>query len=923
MKALYVSLALLSLMGCSEKTSEEYLSTAKTMISQENNSGAIIELKKAIKQEPTLVEARFLLGKINFQNTQYDLAERELERAINRGYSKKEAYPSLVRTYIRNHSFDALAKLNIDEMGLSGEDKYEAIFYQLNAFLSLRQNTDYQDAYQLLPKESDFNYVKLAHALNIFQNSDLSRNPLSDAQFAVLSTTLESVLVNDSVNAFALKYKAIIHLKDDPSKSADVYKKYVDAYPQDMEMKFKYLQLMVDLDRSIEVESIVDNLLTVNERHAALNRFKSIARYSDKDYEGALKFAEKGIIENTTDVSLRLLAGQSSYMLEKYHVASRHIVIISNKLPPNHNALRVLALSQLNDGQIIAASDTLMGMEELTERDSLLFTNTSLALINKGEKLRAEGLLKKSKGISETSESLAGRGVVEISLNDINGLNSLRAAIKKEPDSKNAKIALASAYLKMGDTASLKAHVDSWLQETPDEISVLYFSSQVQLKAGDDDSAKRTFNKILSLDEDNKEARMALIDIAYKRGDIKEANALLSSLMQSDKDYTPAIAKSYLYGKEQGKSEDVIALIRQRIKEDTTNLDLSLLLAGILSTENKTKDALAVLANISETKNLPSRYWMLLAELHAKNKDIKKLISSNDEWLKAHPGNKEAVISSLMTLSSQNRYKEALMISSRYLSKQGENHYIQLLHSHFLVMTGDLPGADKSYIKLPDEITKIPFAKGIKAKILISKKDYRGALSSLKEAYSAEKNHENIKLIYKLSVALKDEKSGYSALVNHVKALPNDVLSLMMLADIQLRKDPKVAIISYENALKINGNNFIALNNLANLHLNNKNYDRALVLAKKAVSIKGDIPNVIDTLAMIHLAKKDYTESLKQLEKAITLNTVSHSIYLNYIKLLFLSNSNDKIDRAVLNYKDKYSNEKMRKDLDVLLAKYS
>jgi putative PEP-CTERM system TPR-repeat lipoprotein len=923
LKKLYVSLAVLALMGCSEKTSKEYLTSAKTMIGQENNSGAVIDLKKAIKQEPKLLEARFLLGKINLENNQYSLAEKELERAIDGGYSKKDVYPYLVRAYIRNNSFDMLTKINVDEIGLTGEDKYEAIFYKLNALLSLGNNKEYGVAYQALPIESDFNFITLSHVLNTFQSAGLTKTELPDSELSAISIKLEKVLSKDKGNAFALKYKGMINLKDNPEKTAEVYKEYVELYPSDMEMKFKYLQLMVDLDKAIEVESIVDNLLTVNDRHAALNRFKSIARYSEKDYLGALKYAEKGIIENSTDVSLRLLAGQSAYMLKEYYNASRHIIMISNMIPPNHNALRVLALSQLNDGQIVEASKTLMDMEGLTEKDSLLFTNISLALINSGEKLRAKKLMKKSEGISETSESLAGRGVVEISLNDINGINSLKAAIKKEPESKSAKVALASAYLKIGDFKSLKVHVDSWIKVDPSEISALYFLSQVQLNKGDNEAARLTFNKILSFDKDNKEARMSLIDIAYKRGDVKEANELLSALLKKDKNYTPAIAKSYLYGKDQGKSQDVIDLIKVRIEEDSTNVDLSLLLAGILMSEKNTKEAAVVLDSISSFNNLSSRYFMLLAEVHAKNNNVEKLIASNEQWLKAYPGNKEAITSSLMALSSQNKYKEALRISQDYLDIQGKNAYIQLLHSHFLVMTGDLSGAKISFAKLPIEISRLPFAKGIKAKIQISEKDYKGALVNLKVAYDAEKNHENIKLIFKLSNALKQGDKGYDLLVNHVKEVPNDVLSLMMLADIQIRKDVSLSIINYEKALKINGNNFIALNNLANLHLDKKNYDRAQELAEKAVALKGDIPNIIDTLAMIHLAKKDYTASLNELQKAVEINGVSHSIYLNYIKLLFLNDKSAAAERAIMQYKDKYSNEKMRKDLDDLLSKHS
>ena len=114
LKTLYVSLAALSLMACSEKTSLEYMESAKTLIQSNNNSEAVIELKKAIKQDAKFADARFLLGKVYFDTHNYESAEKELEKALDNGYSEDEVYPLLLKAQINARDYYALIDLKID-----------------------------------------------------------------------------------------------------------------------------------------------------------------------------------------------------------------------------------------------------------------------------------------------------------------------------------------------------------------------------------------------------------------------------------------------------------------------------------------------------------------------------------------------------------------------------------------------------------------------------------------------------------------------------------------------------------------------------------------------------------------------------------------------------------------------------------------
>lgn len=918
-KALSVSLVALTLMACSEKTSLEYMTEAKTLLEQNNTSEAVIELKKAIKQDPKMADARFLLGKVYFDGHNYDSAEKELEKALDNGYDKNKVYPMLLKAYMNNRSYYQLVDLKIDENQLVDTSLLEELnFYKLNAFLNLKQEKEYLELYNSISLTEGGPYARLSHILHTIKELRPGTLGVGKENISTLVTKLDEILEQDAKNQYAMKFKAIAKmLEEDFEETASIYKNYLKYFPADIETKFKYIDLMININKGTEVESIVDELLSANEKHPTLNRFKGIIRYSEKDYEAALSFADKGLVSDTTDVGLRLLAGQSAYSLEKYDVAARNIMLVSNKLDPRHGAMRVLAVSLLNSGDPVEASNVLMSMEGLSERDSLLFSNTSIALIEKGERVRAQKLMDRSKGLSTTSKSLAGRGIVEISLNDMNGIDNLKRAIEQTPEDETAKIALASAYLQTGNFKELSTYLDGWLSSDKDSVQALYFKSQLQLRTKDVKGAKETLEKIVSLDPQNKDAKMNLVNIANASGDNAQAEKLLNEILDQDPGYAPAVAQSYLAKGDNASVDE----IKAQIKADPKNIDLKLLLSGIFISQNKLDEALVALDSVEVRKVMPERYWVLRAEIYAKQKKMDLLNETNASWLAQYPANREAVVSSLMALSAQKKYKEALDISSSYLKRQGQNHYVQLLDSHFRVMSGDFSGAETSFGKLPKELASIPFAKGILGRIQVSKKQYKEGLENVKVAYETEKNHDNIRLIYRLSEFLGQKDEAYRLLMTHTEKFPNDYMSLMMLADVQLTKDPVASAANYEQLLTLIPTNVVALNNLANLKMNAGEFAKAEELAKKAVELRSDLSSVVDTLASVYVAQKKHDLALVELRKAIELKDVSHSVYLNYIEALVNTGNKTEAERELYKYNAKFKKDHMRKDLEERKAK--
>jgi len=139
MKNLYLILLCLFIAACSEQSSESHLLAAKSHIEQQDSKSAVIELKNAIKLDPKLAEARFLLGKVYLENREYQGAEKELSRALDLKYPANKVVPLLSIAFQKTRSDVALLELSHEEKDLTVAQIVEIAFYKLQALVRLEQ----------------------------------------------------------------------------------------------------------------------------------------------------------------------------------------------------------------------------------------------------------------------------------------------------------------------------------------------------------------------------------------------------------------------------------------------------------------------------------------------------------------------------------------------------------------------------------------------------------------------------------------------------------------------------------------------------------------------------------------------------------------------------------------------------------------
>ncbi len=880
MKRIWGILIFVFLASCNEQTFDEFLDTAKKQLADNNKPAAVITLKNAIRISPSSAEARFLLGKIYWQQQQYDSAEKELNKALMLKYPAQEVIPLLAKTYHKTYSdFDLLA-LELNQTGMSSEQKVEVAFYKLQAHLRLNQVEEAKKiTAQIKLYDTSSPFKALAESYVFFVDEKPTR----------ALGQINKLLKETPKQADALKLKAMLLLKQNKTAQAvQVYQEYTDVYPEDIESTFILARLLTSLDRTKEAEPIVDSLMKTYDNHMLLNQLKGIARFKAKDNENALLYTKKAILQRPNDPALRLVAAYSAYQMRDCETAYRQLSFIADKIPPAHPALRLLSICQVNLGLGIEASETLTSINKVSAQDVGLFSMVGLALINQGETLRAKEILSASPREGNV-EDLTRLGILQLSLNDVSAILTLEHAYKLDPNKELSKTTLATAYLHAKQEDNALALAKSLKQEDSKDGQAYLIAGLAYINKQNYESAKEEFQHLVILEPNNAKAELLLIDVLNNLGEQAKAKIKLNDLLEKHPLYIPALVKLYLFTTNKAESANVIAHIKSKVRSSPKNINLILALAKIQVAEGLYKNTVEMLTSISEHENKSDTYWDILGQAYLQLNQFRQAKNHYRDWLIEKPSNTFAIVGNLLLMDLFREFEQALLLTSKYLAMHGRDNQFELLHTYFLIKVEDFSAANQSFYRLPQAVRDLPFSKGLVGQLQMNKNNFIDALPNLLVAYNHLPNTQNVQLIYSCYYGLGQGNKSYSFLKTHVENYPDDLESLMQLAALQIDKNLDDAMENYEQALKIAPENFIALNNLASFYLQKNLLEQAEINAEKALELQPNQAFVLDTYGQILLAKKEYQRALTYFSKAVSDKSVIDDIYLNYIEALLLT----------------------------------
>jgi putative PEP-CTERM system TPR-repeat lipoprotein len=834
-----------------------------------------------------------MLGSLYAQRGSSAAAEKELLRAFELGYEPNEVLPILASIYSLQFKHAEIIKLVDESRNLAPEVNTSLLLYKALAHFQLdepyKAKKAVADANEI---SSDSLYSKLGNAYVDFSNKQI------DTSLEKIEEILEEQ--PDFADAHLLKGQ-LTSVSNNTKSAVESFEKYKELLPQTFQARVFLANAYVKNRQYLEAEKEIDILLKVNSEQPFVNQLKGMVRFEDQDFSSAKQYAEKAIQNGSSDVPNKIIAGVSSFKLGNYEQAFKYISSIKDKLPLQHPILKMLAVLELKLGTTSESGLTLTNLDGLTEDDVILFSATSAQLMKDGNTTQIKSILDKVDSI-EFSDPLriAQKGMLRLSLDDIDGLQDLEKALTLDPDQDVANTALARAYIDNELYDKALELSNTWIQQKPEEVYGYILAAISYSKLKKTNQAENMFNEALLIDPNNVAANTYYADKAVGEGDKKSAVDFLGKIIRANPGHINSLRKYFVLQRNLGDSEGGLKPIERAFNQEPDKLQFRLLYAQTLFTQGQFTKSIAVLEQTPPSEASPDRYWLVLGDAFYADGQLEKAAEITEDWISKRPNNEDAYVRLIALHDINKKYAQALLVAKTAQQKFSKEEQFGMLVTFFSLVTGDLKAAELTFSNLTDSARESVAGQGLMGQILLEKGDAKSALPKLKAFFEQKTNQANASLVAKAFKELKQYSQAISFLQDYKGQVGNSIASDIQIAELAIMaNDFELASSQYIEVLKIEPDNIRALNNLAYILIEQGNHQKALQYAKHAAELSPEYPAVLDTYATTLFETGQFNEAVEVFDKVYNFDKTNADLAIRYVEAMLAAKQTKKAERVL------------------------
>lgn len=869
--------------ACGSKTPEQHLTAAKAMLAKNDGKSAAIELKSALQGDPSMAEARYLLGTTLLAQGDPISARIELEKARELGYPAEQLVPPLARVLFIYGEYEKV----LSEFSRTQLDVPAA---QADLMTTLAES-----ALVLRRKEYAERFIQSALSLDSKQPRTLlvAANVAGySGDYEVALQRVAQVLADEPKNAKAWLAKAEF-LRFGLGRDAES----VAAYEQALSLDPKSVGANVGLSTFRltrgEVDAArkqVEQMRKVLPNHPQTRFVAALVALEAGDLKLANEESQAMLKLGPEDARFLHLAGAIAAQSGALLVAEKYLSQSLNQSADNPSARLLLAHTLLKAGEAGKSLNALQPLMEQQGRSHAAMALAGQAYLMQGETGKAVEAFRKAVDLDPKDvRSKTALAVVALEKGRVDeGLGTLKGLAATDTAGYTADLALISALLSRGDSAGALQAIAQLQQKQPKLADAPYLRGSIQLRAKQLPEARASFEQALQLAPEHFQAALALAMLDVDSGRIADAIKRFDAMVEKDPRNVRARMAAIELRVRAGASatefeqqllgaiksspdapEPRLALIRHRIAQGDIkqglqaaqegqsaipdSAEMLLALGQVQALTGDVNQAVSTLNKlVAKMPNSPDPY-LRMAEVHAQVKDLNSAAQDLRRAMVLAPRNVEVVGKLVAVQVALGKFSDA-RAALRDMEVAGVAKPV------VLAANGDVAYAQKAW---PE-----------------AARHYRAAL---------DLQRDDVMLAIKLHTVLT--KSGQAAEASKlaagwVAAHPKDAHFLGHLASLALQSGKLSEAESlYKQMLELEPRHSVALNNLAWLLLKGGK-PGAVDYAQRAVQVRDDVDEYWDTLAMAHLAAKEPARALEASRKAVQLNPAGQASRLHLAQAL-------------------------------------
>lgn len=882
-----VSVLCVLLLAACGGSPESMVASAKEYLAKNDRNAASIQLKNALQKNPGFGEARFLLGKINFDSGDYAGAEKELRRAMDAGFSLDETVPLLAKALVLSGQGDKVAELANQSLS-DPQAKAALMVAQGEALITKNKRDDaiqlYDSALRLVPGFPTARIAKarigafdhrydealaevddvlkqspnLPEALSLRGDLMLALNRVDDALKAfeaLVAVRPTDVIAHQNVVSLLLRQNKL----DDAGAKIAAMRKALGNHPMAV-----YLQAFLDTRQGKTKE--------------AYDELQQVLRVAP-DYVPALML-------------MATLQLQRSEFVE----AQANLAKIVDRFPGATLARRLLVSAYVGLREPSKALETLQPLIKDRTEDVTILNLAGQVYAMAGDFARSEEYFGRAAASDPKNAQLRTRlGASRLAAGETDrAFQDLEAASALDPDNIQADVTLIMAHLRRNEVAKALAAVAVLEKKKPNDPVTFNMKGGVLLANKDIPGAREAFEKALSIKPDFLAAvtNLARLDVADKQ--LERARKRYEEFLnRAPKDPNGYLQFAEFTAQTGSQPKDVQAILERGVTAVPTALPLRLALVRMLVQGGDTKRALSLAQEAAAAAPDDAAVLELLGRAQVAAGELQQALTTFGKLaakLPTSPGPLIAManvqIASKDLSGAEQSLRKALAVKPDSVDAQ------QRLFA--VLMTGKrFDDARRVARDIQKANGKAAVGYVLEGEAYTAAGKPTEAVTAYEEAFRLDHSAQSCIWLHVARLAAGQSAEAAKLATDWLKGNPKDLIFRAYLAERSLKEQKfDQAAQQYRQMVDIAPKNPLLLNNLA-WAMGKQGDKGALQVIDKALAMTPNSPVLIDTLGTLQIQFGDAEKGIQNLRKAVSLGPKLPQLQVSLVSGLIKAGKKD------------------------------
>ncbi|HET7528435.1 MAG TPA: XrtA/PEP-CTERM system TPR-repeat protein PrsT, partial [Burkholderiaceae bacterium] len=414
-------------------------------------------------------------------------------------------------------------------------------------------------------------------------------------------------------------------------------------------------------------------------------------------------------------------------------------------------------------------------------------------------------------------------------------LAAAQSFIKKQPQNPLGYVLAGTAQMAQRDLSGARKSFDEALKIAPDHVPALRGLAQLDLTEGRPAEALQRYDAAPAGKPNDDQLLVAVAELQERTGRVEEAGKTLRKAVAANPKAQAPVVALVRYHLRRKDPASALAVAREAVLHNPEELNLVVLLSLAQEAAGSDKEAIRTLTALIVKEPQAVAPMVKLAQLQAKQRDFDGAVATLLRAQAKAPESDEVAHELVAVYLRSGKTDQALNVARDLQSRRPNSAAGHVLEGDVRAFARKLPEAESAY------------RAGLKL-------DPRNGAAAVK--------------IYRLYIVAGGPKEAAQFAADWTARNPTDVPMRLIVADATLKaNDLPGARQKYEEVLRIDPNNVLALNNLAWV-LGQLKDPQAIPVAERATALAPNSADVLDTLGMLHVQSGDAKTGLEMLERA-------------------------------------------------------